>query len=47
MRNGAWVVELLGSGGSQEHVYQCNSNGGCCDYGYATDCKGGATGRCG
>ena len=47
VRNGAWVVEILGSSGSQEHVYQCSSGGGCCDYGYATDCKGGATGRCG
>lgn len=27
------------------HVYQCNSSGGCCDYGPATDC-GGKGARC-
>ena len=30
------------------HVYECNKNGGCCDYGYATDCaRNDGSGRCG
>jgi hypothetical protein len=28
------------------HVYECNSSGGCCDYGPASDC-GSGTARCG
>lgn len=44
---GGWVVSKLGSGGSTSHVYQCDGSGGCCDYGKANDCAGGATGRCG
>ncbi|KAL2148912.1 hypothetical protein VTH82DRAFT_1598 [Thermothelomyces myriococcoides] len=28
-----------------DHVYQCASNGDCCDYGYAKDCNTGS-GRC-
>jgi hypothetical protein len=27
------------------NVYECNSEGGCCDYGYATDCDT-THGRC-
>ena len=42
-----FVVDKLGTGGSVEHVYQCNGASSCCDYGYATKCKGGAAGRCG
>jgi hypothetical protein len=44
---GTRIVYDLGRGGSLDHVYQCNTNGDCCDYGYARDCAGGATGRCG
>lgn len=44
---GSYVVSNLGSGGSISHVYQCSGSGGCCNYGYASDCAGGATGRCG
>lgn len=44
---GGFVVEKLGSGGTTSHVYQCDGNGGCCDYGNANDCKSGNTGRCG
>ncbi|SPN99735.1 uncharacterized protein DNG_02586 [Cephalotrichum gorgonifer] len=44
--SGGWVVPVLGSGTTSD-VYQCDGNGGCCDYGYANDCAGGATGRCG
>jgi hypothetical protein len=40
------MVYDLGSGGARDHVYQCNTNGDCCDYGYATACRGGAAGRC-
>ncbi|KAK3392842.1 hypothetical protein B0H63DRAFT_456699 [Podospora didyma] len=30
------------------HVYECNKDGGCCDYGYAKDCDGDKPGgRCG
>ena len=30
------------------HVYECNKNGGCCDYGFAKDCEGDKPGgRCG
>ena len=29
----------------KSHVYQCSSNGGCCDYGAANDC-GGKSARC-
>lgn len=43
---GNWQVVDLGSG-TESDVYQCNTSGGCCDYGYASDCKNGATGRCG
>ncbi|KAL6895128.1 hypothetical protein GGI43DRAFT_411879 [Trichoderma evansii] len=28
------------------HVYECNPSGGCCDYGVASDC-GSGTARCG
>lgn len=27
------------------HIFECNEQGGCCDYGYATDC-GGLNARC-
>ncbi|KAF7503115.1 hypothetical protein GJ744_004292 [Endocarpon pusillum] len=27
------------------HIFECNPQGGCCDYGYATDC-GGLNARC-
>jgi hypothetical protein len=30
-------VTYLGSGGIND-VYECNSGGGCCDYGYRTSC---------
>lgn len=46
MTGGTYVVTTLGSG-SVSDVYQCSSSGGCCDFGYASDCKDGATGRCG
>lgn len=45
--DGEYVVIELGSSGSISDVYQCNGSGGCCDYGYASDCANGATGRCG
>lgn len=38
-------VLSLGSGSTHD-VYQCNGNGGCCDYGYADDCDFSPT-RCG
>ncbi|KAK5654721.1 hypothetical protein OQA88_7046 [Cercophora sp. LCS_1] len=31
-------VEKYGSGGSIFHIFECNSKGGCCDYGPAKDC---------
>ncbi|PKS08753.1 hypothetical protein jhhlp_004806 [Lomentospora prolificans] len=37
-RGNDFVVTKLGSGGAWNHVYECNKNGGCCDYGYAKDC---------
>lgn len=46
MTGGTYVVTTLGSG-SVSDVYQCSDSGGCCDFGYASDCKDGATGRCG
>ena len=44
---GQYVVRSLGDGGATDHVYQCNKNGNCCDFGYATKCKDGKAGRCG
>lgn len=44
---GYYVVWDLGKGGSTNHVYQCNTKGGCCDYGYANDCASGINIRCG
>ena len=41
------IVWDLGSGGSTNDVYQCNTDGGCCDYGYADDCASGHNMRCG
>ncbi|RYP42872.1 hypothetical protein DL768_010166 [Monosporascus sp. mg162] len=32
-----YTVTYLGTG-DWNHVYECNPDGGCCDYGYATDC---------
>lgn len=37
-RNNDFIVTKLGTGGAWNHVYECNSSGGCCDYGYAKDC---------
>ena len=42
-----FIVYDLGKGGSANNVYQCNTDGGCCDYGYATDCATGVNERCG
>lgn len=44
---GYTVVYDLGKGGSANNVYQCNTNGGCCDYGNANDCASGVNMRCG
>ncbi|KXT04916.1 hypothetical protein AC578_3434 [Pseudocercospora eumusae] len=33
------TVTILGRGGALDHVYECNTNGACCDYGYARRCK--------
>ncbi|KAK1831423.1 hypothetical protein QBC39DRAFT_306783 [Podospora conica] len=41
--DGAWVITAKRV---SNHVYECNSSGGCCDYGVAKDC-GTASGRCG
>lgn len=41
--DGSWVITEKRV---NDHVYECNPNGGCCDYGYAKDC-GGAKARCG
>ncbi|KAM7219536.1 hypothetical protein V8F06_005091 [Rhypophila decipiens] len=47
-KGGQYVVTDIGNGvNSLDHVYQCAKNGDCCDYGYATACKGGKAGRCG
>ena len=32
-KGGSYVVQLLVSGGAIDHVYQCASDGDCCDYG--------------
>ena len=49
---GACVISTGGHTGwaitkkfNQHHIYQCGSNGSCCDYGTATEC-GGSKGRC-
>lgn len=48
VRGGKYVVTKLGKNDDNlDHVYQCNKNGNCCDYGYATKCKNGKAGRCG
>jgi len=44
---GVQMVWDYGTGGSIGDVYECNTNGDCCNYGAATDCKGGKAGRCG
>jgi len=41
--NGEWVITAKRV---NNHVYECNPSGGCCDYGVADDC-GGASARCG
>ena len=33
------AVYYFGNGGTIQHIYECNSKGGCCDYGYAAKCK--------
>ncbi|KAK4446150.1 hypothetical protein QBC34DRAFT_470322 [Podospora aff. communis PSN243] len=40
--DGAYVITKKRD---KTHVYECNKDGGCCDYGYAKDC--GNNGRCG
>ncbi|KAK4446209.1 hypothetical protein QBC34DRAFT_383633 [Podospora aff. communis PSN243] len=33
-------VDSAGRGGSWDHIYECNSNGGCCNYGTSKKCAG-------
>lgn len=33
-----WVLNY-GKGGDVEHIYECNPQGGCCDYGVRNSCK--------
>ena len=44
---GGDVVTSKGSGGANSHVYECNRDGGCCDYGRSDDCASGKRMRCG
>lgn len=37
--SGHTMVFAITKGQSDLHIYQCNTNGGCCDYGTATKCK--------
>jgi hypothetical protein len=40
---GNWVISAKRN---LKHVYECSSNGACCDYGTGSDCNTGS-GRCG
>lgn len=40
---GSWVITAKRN---LKHVYECSSDGGCCDYGTGSDCNTGS-GRCG
>src|SRR3569833_3267173 len=42
-----FIVTKRGSDVSSNHVYECNENGACCDYGRAEDCARGTNMRCG
>lgn len=44
---GSYIVTDIGHPSSLSDVYQCDGSGGCCDYGKASACASGATGRCG
>ena len=47
--NGHYVITDWGDGAPKDHIFECNGNGGCCNYGAAADCAagGGLNGRCG
>jgi len=36
-----FVVTNIGTNGGYDHKYECNPQGGCCDYGFSYDCDDG------